>query len=299
MSMKFAFAPLCFAIAVAGCGGGGGSSGGGSGTLNLSITDAPVDEADAVVVVFTGVELKPAAGDSVTISYDTPRSLNLLDLQGTESAPLLEDQTLAAGEYNWIRLAVDESASYIEIGGQQFALEIPSAAQTGLKLNRGFTIGVGTTTDFTIDFDLRKSVHQEGTGDYKLRPTLRIVDNLDVSAIYGSVDAALITAETCSNGEMHDVGNLVYLFAGADTTPNDVSGSGADPLTSASVTYDAQTNTYNYVIGFVPAGDYTVAFTCDGSIDDPLADDDVVFSAERNVTVVADTDSTGIDLPWL
>ncbi|MFT5085530.1 MAG: hypothetical protein ACI9Y1_003591 [Lentisphaeria bacterium] len=110
------------------------------------------------------------------IVLDEPFTLDLLQYQGETRALLPDNYTLAAGEYNWMRLAVNESASYIEIDGLQYPLEIPSSAQTGLKLNRGFTIAQGTVSDFTLDFDLRKSVHQEGNGDYKLRSTVRIVN---------------------------------------------------------------------------------------------------------------------------
>ena len=40
-----------------------------TGSLSLNITDAPVDMADNVFVEFSGVELKPAEGKSITFDF--------------------------------------------------------------------------------------------------------------------------------------------------------------------------------------------------------------------------------------
>jgi hypothetical protein len=257
-------------------------------TFNLSIVDGPVDAADAVVIAFDEVEIKPASGASQVLVLDASATIDLLNYQGEVSAPLLNNVSLTAGAYNWIRLGVDASASYIEVNGAQFPLDIPSAAQTGLKLNRGFTLAAGGVSNFTIEFDLRKSVHQDGNGNYKLRPTLRLLDNLEVGTIAGTVDRLLIEDVACANnGDNNDQGNLVYLFASADATPIDIQGQATDPLTSASVVYDNGIDGFRFTLGFIPEGDYTIAFTCDGLIDDPQQADELFFGATAQVTVEA------------
>jgi hypothetical protein len=276
--------------ALAGCGGGGGdSSGVKTGTLRLGLTDAPVDQADAVVVQFTGVELKPKDGVAFSRDFATPKTLDVLALQGTTRALLLDGETVPAGEYEWLRLKVNADPavrdSYVTISGQECEMRIPSGAETGLKLVRGFTVGVGTVTDFTIDFDLRKSVVQppgqraDATSCngqmYMLKPALRIVDNLQVGTITGTVDSNLIAATSCVASAAKP-GN-VYLFGPYASTdpvpvPDDVDGNaadGADPITTAQVNPD----TFRYTIGFVPAGRYVVAYTCDA--DDSTVDADV------------------------
>ena len=87
------------------------------------------------------------------------------------------------------------SDSFIELDdGSIHPLFIPSGNQTGLKLIRGFIIGAGSTHNFTIDFDLRKSViHPPGLGEpYLLKPVLRMVNNLEVGTIEGTVAPALV-----------------------------------------------------------------------------------------------------------
>lgn len=260
-----------------------------TGFLKVGITDAPVDMAAAVVVKFTGVELKPQGGPAFSIDFATPKSLDLMQFQGDERAVLLDGEEILAGDYEWMRLKVEsdpnvagDSYLQLEANGAQCEMRIPSGDQTGLKLIRGFTIGAGTTTDFTIDFDLRKSIVAPpgqttivDTCDnqaFMLKPVLRIVDNLQVGTIAGDVDPNLIAAQ-CGASDQDPYPGNVYLFGpiptGADVTPDDYDGDG-DALTSAMVSPD----TFRYTIGFVPAGNYRVAYTCD--LDDTEIDADVV-----------------------
>jgi hypothetical protein len=285
-----ALAVVSALISLAGCGGSG-DSGPDTGTLRLGITDSPVDQVSAVVVQFTGVELKPKNGPAFSRDFTTPKSIELLSLQGVNREMLLENETVPAGEYEWLRLKVnvdpDVRDSYVTmIDGSECEMRIPSGNQTGLKLIRGFTVGVGTVTDFTLDFDLRKSLIEppgqasdSTTCDgrvFQLKPVLRMVDNLQVGAIGGAIDPSLLTPAACINSPVKP-GN-VYLFgpvaAGTDpatVVPDDVDGiatDGADPLASALVS-DVD---YSYTIGFVPPGKYVVAYTCDA--DSPLVDAD-------------------------
>jgi hypothetical protein len=262
-----------------------------TGKMSLAITDAPVDGATAVVVQFTGVAVKPADGQARVFEFDTPRQIDLLALTGTDSELLLDAVEVPAGNYSWVRLAVDATAdgvtdSYIDLDdGTRHELEVPSGAETGLKLNTGFIVPAGGLASFTLDFDLRKSVHEpmNDGGPFLLRPTLRIVDNVEVGSIAGTVDAALVP-EGCAPA--------VYAFSGAGVTPDDVDGTDPEPVSSAMPVLNAATGHYDYTIGFLSAGPYTVTFTCDADADDPAASDDLVFTGTQDATVVADETTT-------
>jgi len=276
-----------------------------TGTLKLGITDAPVDYAESVVVQFTGVELKPVDGAPFSIDFTSPKNFDLLDLTGTTRAMLVDGVEIPAGDYEWVRLKVNadpnvagDSYVVLEEGGGQCEIRIPSGDQTGLKLVRGFTVAVGAITDFTIDFDLRKSlvappgqktvVNTCGNQAYLLKPVLRMVNNLQVGAISGTVDSNLIAAECVSSATAPYPGN-VYLFGpiepgAADATVllDDYDGlasdqNGADALVSAMVDRD----TGNYTIGFLVPGRYKVAYTCD--MDDTEVDADLVTTPEETV----------------
>lgn len=262
-----------------------------NGQLSLAVTDAPVDNATSVVVEFTGVEIM-GPGGRTTFDFDEVRTIDLMDLQGSLSEPLIENETVVAGQYQWIRLMVNAEPatldSYIELDdGTQHSLFVPSGAQTGLKLVGGFSVAANSTSDFTIDFDLRKSVTlpMSGNADYVLRPALRLIDNLEAGTIAGSVEAGLVT-ESCNPG--------VYLFAGADVTPDDEDANEPNPLTSAMPELNNETGNYDYEIGFVTAGEYTITFTCAADTDQPESDDDIAFSNTQNVTVAA-AETTTVD----
>ena len=198
---------------------------------------------------------------------------------------------MPAGQYNWVRLAVNldddgvvdpETESYIVIDQVNFPLWVPSGEQSGLKLNSGFIVPQGGVADFTIDWDLRKSVHLPMNGEqrYVLRPTLRIVDNTIVGSIYGNVDPNLLAGDagTCS----------VYAYEGADVSPDDV-GSPMEPLTSAGVKLDlVDDGQYGYRVAFLMPGTYTVALTCEADQDDPATDDAITFTEGQTRTVPAE-----------
>lgn len=275
------------ALVLAGC-----DAAGDSGRLRLSIADAPVDRASKVVVQFTGVEVKPADGEAIDFDFDLPRSVDLLALSGGASEVLLDDVELPDGRYNWVRLKVNAQEdgafdSYIELeDATQRELEVPSGAQSGLKLIAGFIVPAGGTADFTVDFDLRKSLHEPmDAGDsYKLRPTLRLVDNAEAGSIAGTVDAALVP-DGCTPA--------VYVFEGAGVAPDDVDGNAPEPVTGAAVAPGGIGGQYEYRAAFLAAGVYTVALTCQAAADDPQQDDAAVtFAGTQDATVTAQEEAT-------
>ncbi|MEA2081018.1 MAG: DUF4382 domain-containing protein [Pseudomonadota bacterium] len=291
---------LALASLLTACGGGGGGSS--TGTLNLGLTDASADKAKAVVVEFAGVQLQSAGGDRIDHDFfdevtgdPAPRQIDLLALTGGTTETLLDGVTLNAGRYNWIRLKVNAERgvidSYIDLlDGTRHSLYIPSGAETGLKLNRGFDVPEDGMASFTIDFDLRKSVHYPSglDGDRILRPTMRLVDDNTAGALAGTVASEIIADDPDDCSGVDYVG-AVYVFNKGDTV-DDVDGTG-DPVTSAKVSNDGN---YAYSVAFLPEGDYLIAFTCDADIDDPIKDADtdlsdgpVNFIGKTPVTITA------------
>lgn len=260
------------------------SSDGDSGSLSLGITDAPVDSLQEVNITFTGVTLKPADGSKISIDLDGARTLDMLELQRGNAAQLLEDQSVPAGDYNWIRLELDQDQMFVvEDGGGEVDLTVPSGSQQGLRLVSGFTVPQGSSADFTIDFDVRKAVTKPGSQkkDYKLRPALRLVDNAEAGAIEGTVFSNVISnqCDTSFNG-------AVYVYEGQDADLIDYnSNTDADPLMAATVDKAEGESKLSYRAAFLTEGDYTIAYSCDP--DDPEAKDSLTFTGSRNVTVVA------------
>jgi len=300
LSCLFVVMAAVLTALLVGCGGGGGSAdeSTGMGRLTLGITDAPVDDATAVVVKFTAIELKPEGGNPISIALDPAPSIDLLDLADGSSRDLLVNREVPAGHYEWVRLLIEAQqntpTSYIDLSsGERFPLFVPSGSDSGLKLIRGFDVAVGSASNFTIDFDLRKSVIAPPgqSPNYMLKPVLRIVDNLKVGTLQGTVAPAL-AATGCTP--------QVYLFTGPGVVPDDLDAAVApdvDPLVSAPVMLDPASGEFRFRIAFLEAGDYTATFTCDGALDTPEGEETLVFTGTRNVTIAPNASTAIVFAP--
>jgi hypothetical protein len=321
------------ALAVAGCSSGGGSN---TGNLTLGLTDGPVEEADRVVIRVTGVEVRSADGaaeiydisdgcDGDLIDGDGFCTIDLLELQGENRAVLFSEE-LSAGAYDQIRLLVDAQRntfdSYLvpKDSDEMCSLFIPSSAQTGLKIPSDITVSANGVSDFTLDFDVRKSITNppglggtvEGidcTQEYLMKPVLRIVDTTETGGIAGTISEDLLET-TFDDGSgpvaaceqdpttMEYINASVYVFwtdeQGAPLPLDDLDGEG-DPVTTASVSYNMDSMSYEYEAGFLLAGEtYNVALTCDALGDLPDSDgDEVRFLAERSVDVTVNGTADG------
>jgi hypothetical protein len=316
-----------------GCGGGGGGDDAPTtGTLTLGLTDGPVDSALEVVVAFTGIELKPTGGPPMDpIPMDAAAcddfdeatgtcSINLLDLVGTQRRVVFSEG-LPAGDYQWIRLLVDAErdamTSYIRtMDGRMCSLWIPSGSETGLKIVSGITVTANGVSDYTLDFDVRKSItnppgqsnpDQQCADNYVLKPAIRIVDSTEVGAIAGTVDESLLSGdEHCvldESGRYEHV--AVYVFDDPDgaTVGDDLDGDEGDALTSASVAWNDEAQAYAYEVGFLLApASYHLGLTCTADVDDAAVDDydpasqeDQAFGfvAERDIGVSVNETADG------
>lgn len=277
---------LALGAALAACGGGDSDSTP-TGTLSLGLTDAPVDSLKSVFITFNGVSMKPANGEAIIFEFDDPLTLDLLTLQGGNAAGLLDDATVQAGAYEWVRLDVSEvdgDLYVIDDNEGQHPLTIPSGAQTGLKLVSGFTVPAGGFADFTIDFDVRKSiVDPKGLNGYKLKPALRLIDNVQAGAVSGMVDATLMSQQ-CDDSQNY--AGLVYLFAGAKVTPDDFDSAEAEALMAVPATDVDTDGIYTFKAAFLTEGEYTLAYTC--GIDEMAISEELTFVGTTTVNVVAD-----------
>jgi len=297
------------------CGGGGGDDGSGTGSVTMGVSDAPVDSADQVNISFTQVDLQPADGERISLTLDSdpdtegnqPVRVNLLDYTGTDRVVLLDDETVPTGRYEWIRLYVEDAEIVLdEANGVSESIWIPSNDNTGLKLVNGFTVSQDGQSDFTIDFDLRKSVHDTANG-YLMRPTLRLIDNLDSGQFAGTV-----TGETTGLSDAEGA-CAVYVYADDAASPDDIcydengaacamEGRGENPVTTAPLEMNAETGEYHYETALLDAGEgetaYQLAVTCDAGMDAPATDDSVTFNEPVTETLQPGSEPTVVDLAY-
>ncbi|MGM0767751.1 MAG: DUF4382 domain-containing protein [Pseudomonadota bacterium] len=289
------FTVAALAAGVAACGGSSSSDSAATGTVSFGITDAPATDLETVTVAFTEIRLKPADGDWISFPLEGFETVNMLELQGGLTEPLIADEEVPAGDYSQIRLMVDTEKSFVtrtDNPDVPLSLAVPSGEQSGLKLQGDFVVAADTSTSFTIDFDVRKAVvdpQGEALADFMLRPALRLVNNLEVGSIAGSVNESTIIQVQCADNDPAYDG-MVYVYQGSDATTGDL-GSENEPLLTAPVDFDGDASEYNYTAAFLVEGEYTVSYTCDPD-DNEVADEELEFLETRNVTVTADSQTT-------
>jgi hypothetical protein len=210
------------------CGGGGsdgaapGNQVNGTGTLRVALTDAPRckvgnEDLDAVFVTVEQVRVHQSPDDDPTTGrwYDIDvrpaKKINLLDLTNGRLEEL-GTVPLPAGTYSQVRLVLGPNRgastpanSVVEADNPmvELPLQTPSAAQSGLKIIRPFSVAANTTVDLVIDFDACRSIVLRGNGSYLLKPVLT-ADLKLVSSIVGYVDPTIsgVTVSAQKNGRV-------------------------------------------------------------------------------------------------
>ncbi len=291
---------------------------GDTGLFSLNVSDAPIRDAVKVCVRFDGVELKHAdSDDRETIDFDAPEVVNLIANQGANSQPIIVGAELPAGEYEWIRLKVQaerglsggandmdpdseicdpdtENSYLVRDSGALNNLFIPSGSQRGLQLIKDIIVPANRTGAYTAEWDLGKSFNGPPglLPDVMMKPVVKLVANNEVGTLVGRVDDELIALESCDA----DFAPSVYVFDDG-VTPNPLPEDGEFDETDATATGLVEERTeddgsvsWRYSIGFLLAGNYEVAYTCNGNDFVPLAGKpaEIVIDEVTTVDFLAD-----------
>ncbi|MEZ8408256.1 DUF4382 domain-containing protein [Vibrio splendidus] len=337
--MKYLKETALASLVLAGLVGCGGDSGSSSSTtpITLSVSDAPIDDVKDVTVTFSKVALLPQGGGSPLI-YDVyktdengdyvdengdplpngedpiPLSVNLLDYQGSEALPLIENEVIPVGSYKLCVFANDgdhpTDPSYVVDDNnveQKLTVKGNGACPQGvgkednagvLYFNDSFNVNQ-QSNDFVVEFDLRRGLKNSSTfPDYTIQSTsVSLINTAKTGNIEGTV--ALQTYKNCLTDNGGTV-QAIYLYEGdiakADMAP--IGGSDeVKPITSASVTMNqAQTN-YEFSLGFIDPGIYSLGYTCTAQHDSdednaaPLAAGFEIYEAQNGVQVTVGQDS--------
>jgi len=292
-----------------------------SGAVELSITDAPVNDTDIDGVYITIDEVQYNNGGWVAMEgFDGPQTYNLLELTNGESA-LLGTLSLPAGQYEQIRfmlssteeptqgnpfsgnsgcwVSYDENDTYDE--GADAPLFIPSGEQTGYKATADtpFLVPENGTIALTADFVLSEALVERPQKEaFILKPVLRLIVENEAGSISGTVN---YTGQDTAPASM-----VVYAYGDGSFDSSTETSSTVDETT------EEITNEFSGAVtsSIVSAGDaedggYTLAFLAAGTYDLVVAQ----YDAEGNyiegsgaevdkadVTVSAGEKTTGIQI---
>lgn len=269
--------------------------------LTLRLADGPVEDAFAVVVTVTGVEL---IGEDTFYEFPIPLSppvqVDLLELADGASMVLVERLEFLADRYAGLRLVIrtdlDGRDSWIETATGRHALYMPRGNGGGLLTPQAVRVPDKGEADYTIDFDLRQSIlAPSAPGEpYILQPMVRLADTRQAGTIWGVVAPETAGAPGCAGA--------VYAFAGLAVPPDDIDRIAPEPLTEGTVRLDSASGEYRYILAHLPPGHYTIALTCQANLDRPDLNDlsaltsAVAFGAPVGVNV-GESQVVRVDLP--
>ncbi len=268
------------------------NSNGDSALLTLGFSDSLPEDLKEVVIEVDSISFRRSGAEAVVVDtftfggVDTQTfKVDLLKYPGANQLVVIEDLELDAGTYEVSIAILDDgvnNSNVLEANDVRRALTVSGGVLTlpGMQLASG-------NQAFTVEFGLAQALQfQTATETYLLAPNgIRIENNLTGATLSGLIDSTLFdTVSPCSEKNPPTSGNRVYLYKGIDLA-QDL----ADVFTSASVptppgnalapfaVASLNATTREYAFGFLPAGDYTLAFACDTAEDDAVVWNDLTI----------------------
>jgi hypothetical protein len=143
-------------------------------TVKIRMTDNPI-AAEEVNVDIEQIRVKYRdGGDSLANWADLNTVAGIYDLLGLQNGvdTLLAVGTIPTNTVKEIRFVLGTDNT-IKVAGVTYPLTIPSGAESGLKLKINKSLNAPLDS-LLIDFDAALSIHQDGSGNYLLKPVLKI-----------------------------------------------------------------------------------------------------------------------------
>jgi hypothetical protein len=271
----------------------------GPASLTLGFSDEAVEALKQVVIEVDSISFRRSGAadvvvDSFTIDAlgleDAPSfQINLLDYIGRNRLLVIEDLELDTATYTSVLVTLrdgDVNLSYVQESDD--SLKQLNQQGTGLSLP-GFTLSSGAE-DYTVEFSLAQSLqYQSASEDYLLTTDgIRMEDTDAAASLSGRIATSLFDSVIPCDAKIDPLaGNRVYLYEDiglsdaqlvdvyTDASSNTPPGIAQAPFAVASLFAEAATGSYQYVFGFLPAGAYTLAFSCNAAEDDPVEFDDI------------------------
>ena len=169
---------------------------GGPGRLSVKITDAPFDinTVESATVTITKIEIRKAGmndGDPFLVLSENPVTIDLFQLRNGITEELV-DLEVPQGDYDLVRLFVDDANLKIKEIAEPFRMKVPSGEQTGIKvfIKPGIHVEGGISAELLLDFDLSKSFVMRGKmaqNGFIFKPCVRATNNSTAGRIEGYV----------------------------------------------------------------------------------------------------------------
>ena len=278
----------------------------GTTVLTLGFSDALPEDLKQVVIEVDSLTFRRSGGDDVVVDEFTIPQLglvsvdtfqvDLLQYRGRNQLLVIDGLELESGTYNQLEIAVlvgDVNRSYV----QESDDTLRELTVSGSVLTLPGTNFARSNQAYTVEFSLAQSLRAEASGTRFVMSTtgIRLEDNATAASLSGRVDSSLFdSVASCSEKTDPNAGNRIYLYEGSRQSSRrlgDVYTSNSStvipdnvlaPVAVGSLVLNALTTNWEYVFGFLPAGDYTMAFACNTEADDSVNYDDLVVPQPVN-----------------
>ena len=175
-----------------------GSNNEGKAKLALRLMDAPGDYEKVFIDVQEVVIKYDDGHDDVNLAINAG-VYDLLELTAGVNVLLFDDE-VPAGNISQIRLILGDNNSIV-VDNESHPLATPSSQQSGLKIQVHQNLEAGILYEFMLDFDVDKSIVEQGNGGYSLKPVIRATTVAESGAISGTViPPGILAMITADNG---------------------------------------------------------------------------------------------------
>jgi uncharacterized repeat protein (TIGR02059 family) len=216
------------------------------GKLVVKITDDPIDisSVEYAKVTISKIEIRKTGaneGDPFIDLSMEPATIDLYPLRNGITEELV-NLDVPQGDYDLVRLFVDEANLKFTDNAEIFNMKVPSGEQTGIKvfINPVIHVEGGITAELLLDFDLSKSFVMRGhdaQNGFIFKPVMRATNTSTAGSIEGFV----------KDNSQDNVGieNVTVSYQ-------------KDAVTQVTTTTDASGH---YAFAGVPAGSYSMSAT--------------------------------------
>lgn len=251
--------------------------------VELSFSDAAVDNASAVVITVDRITFRGNGEDIVVddflneetgVNDASTFTIDLMQVQGTDRRLVVDSVELPVGEYSNMLIDVldnDSSLSYVTDAQGNKELMVPSDQ---LKLG-GFSINPLSKQSMVVEFGLSQSMtYNPGPDRYILKPRgVRIVSVDEAAALEGTIDHALLQESTvCAANDSGGTHGSLYLYAGHNLqtdllADNFIVEEGEEQPDRTAPIASSNLNTNDFILSYLEPGDYTLSLSCHGDED--------------------------------
>jgi hypothetical protein len=180
----------------------------GPGRLSVRITDDPfnISSVESATVTITKIEIRKAGaneGDPFLELLTEPVTIDLFQLRNGITEELV-DLEVPRGDYDLVRLYVDDANLKIKDIATPFNMKVPSGEQTGIKvfINPVIHVEGGISAELLLDFDLSRSFVMRGKmaqNGFIFKPCIRAANNSVAGRIEGFVrDSSMMKVASAS-----------------------------------------------------------------------------------------------------